>query len=126
MSVQGIFGGILNDVEPLVRRYERCIRPVGLLQPTPRCPIIRVRVALRESQLDLRLYPLVGEESGVVSGALLDMGAMLRRNGRSAGGRVIDPHRSSLGTKMVDMLVCGADCKTKISYMLRFLENEDE
>ncbi|KAE8715133.1 hypothetical protein F3Y22_tig00110186pilonHSYRG00036 [Hibiscus syriacus] len=25
------------------------------------------------------------------------------------GGRVIDPHRSSLGTKMVDMLVCGAD-----------------
>ncbi|XP_039028849.1 zinc finger BED domain-containing protein RICESLEEPER 2-like [Hibiscus syriacus] len=27
----------------------------------------------------------------------------------SAGGRVIDPHRSSLGTKMVDMLVCGAD-----------------
>ncbi|KAE8678480.1 hypothetical protein F3Y22_tig00111409pilonHSYRG00338 [Hibiscus syriacus] len=44
----------------------------------------------------------------------------------SAGGRVIDPHRSSLGTKMVDMLVCGADCKTKISYMLSFLENEDE
>ncbi|KAI3675473.1 hypothetical protein L1987_85063 [Smallanthus sonchifolius] len=27
----------------------------------------------------------------------------------SAGGRVIDPHRSSLGTKMVDMLICGAD-----------------
>ncbi|KAE8671157.1 hypothetical protein F3Y22_tig00111990pilonHSYRG00058 [Hibiscus syriacus] len=27
----------------------------------------------------------------------------------SAGGRVIDPHRSSLGTKIVDMLVCGAD-----------------
>ncbi|KAL8260125.1 hypothetical protein R6Q59_028078 [Mikania micrantha] len=27
----------------------------------------------------------------------------------SAGGRVIDPHRSCLGTKMVDMLVCGAD-----------------
>ncbi|KAE8704610.1 hypothetical protein F3Y22_tig00110450pilonHSYRG00968 [Hibiscus syriacus] len=27
----------------------------------------------------------------------------------SAGGRVIDPHRSSLGTKMADMLVCGAD-----------------
>ncbi|KAE8670910.1 hypothetical protein F3Y22_tig00112044pilonHSYRG00101 [Hibiscus syriacus] len=99
---------------------------VGLLQPTPRCPVIRVRVALRESQSDLRLYPLVGEESGEVSGALLDMAAMLRRNGRSAGGRVIDPHRSSLGTKMVDMLVCGADCKTKISYMLRFLENEDE
>ncbi|XP_039062899.1 zinc finger BED domain-containing protein RICESLEEPER 2-like [Hibiscus syriacus] len=44
----------------------------------------------------------------------------------SAGGRVIDLHRSSLGTKMVDMLVCGADCKTKISYMLSFLENEDE
>ncbi|KAK9070708.1 hypothetical protein SSX86_011110 [Deinandra increscens subsp. villosa] len=27
----------------------------------------------------------------------------------SAGGRVIDPHRSALGTKMVDMLICGAD-----------------
>ncbi|KAL4364154.1 hypothetical protein GQ457_04G009370 [Hibiscus cannabinus] len=27
----------------------------------------------------------------------------------SAGGRVIDPHHSSLGTKMVDMLICGAD-----------------
>ncbi|KAE8709720.1 hypothetical protein F3Y22_tig00110328pilonHSYRG00209 [Hibiscus syriacus] len=27
----------------------------------------------------------------------------------SAGGRVIDLYRSSLGTKMVDMLVCGAD-----------------
>ncbi|XP_035837693.1 zinc finger BED domain-containing protein RICESLEEPER 2-like [Helianthus annuus] len=27
----------------------------------------------------------------------------------SAGGRVIDPHRASLGTKMVDMLICGAD-----------------
>lgn len=27
----------------------------------------------------------------------------------SAGGRVIDPYRSSLGTKMVDMLICGAD-----------------
>ncbi|XP_021980631.1 zinc finger BED domain-containing protein RICESLEEPER 2-like [Helianthus annuus] len=27
----------------------------------------------------------------------------------SAGGRVIDPHRSRLGTKIVDMLVCGAD-----------------
>ncbi|GJW06696.1 zinc finger BED domain-containing protein RICESLEEPER 2-like protein, partial [Tanacetum coccineum] len=27
----------------------------------------------------------------------------------SAGGRVIDPHRSSLGTNIVDMLICGAD-----------------
>ncbi|KAK1419574.1 hypothetical protein QVD17_28771 [Tagetes erecta] len=27
----------------------------------------------------------------------------------SAGGRVIDPHRSALGTKMVDTLICGAD-----------------
>ncbi|CAI9261321.1 unnamed protein product [Lactuca saligna] len=27
----------------------------------------------------------------------------------SASGRVIDPHRSSLGTKMVDMLICGFD-----------------
>ena len=27
----------------------------------------------------------------------------------SAGGRVIDPHRSSLVTKIVDMLICGAD-----------------
>ncbi|GJU68262.1 zinc finger BED domain-containing protein RICESLEEPER 2-like protein [Tanacetum coccineum] len=27
----------------------------------------------------------------------------------SAGGRVIDPHRSSLGTNMVDKLICGAD-----------------
>ncbi|KAK8568715.1 hypothetical protein V6N12_007258 [Hibiscus sabdariffa] len=27
----------------------------------------------------------------------------------SPGGRVIDPHRSSLGTKMVDMLICGVD-----------------
>lgn len=27
----------------------------------------------------------------------------------SVGGRVIDPHRSSLGTKMVDMLICGSD-----------------
>ncbi|MFS7994750.1 putative HAT dimerization domain, ribonuclease H-like superfamily [Helianthus anomalus] len=27
----------------------------------------------------------------------------------SVGGRVIDPHRSCLGTKTVDMLICGAD-----------------
>ncbi|CAI9272996.1 unnamed protein product [Lactuca saligna] len=27
----------------------------------------------------------------------------------NAGGRVIDPHRSSLGTKIVDMLICGSD-----------------
>lgn len=27
----------------------------------------------------------------------------------SVGGRVIDPHRSSLGTKMVDMRICGSD-----------------
>ncbi|GKF69555.1 zinc finger BED domain-containing protein RICESLEEPER 2-like protein [Tanacetum coccineum] len=27
----------------------------------------------------------------------------------SVGGRVIDPHRSSLGTNIVDMLICGAD-----------------
>ncbi|XP_022032825.1 zinc finger BED domain-containing protein RICESLEEPER 1-like [Helianthus annuus] len=27
----------------------------------------------------------------------------------SAGGRVVEPHRSCLGTEMVDMLVCGAD-----------------
>ncbi|GKA96659.1 zinc finger BED domain-containing protein RICESLEEPER 2-like protein, partial [Tanacetum coccineum] len=27
----------------------------------------------------------------------------------SVGGRVIDPHRSSLGTNMVDKLICGAD-----------------
>lgn len=27
----------------------------------------------------------------------------------SAGRRVIDAHRSSLGTKMVYMLICGAD-----------------
>ncbi|KAJ0925695.1 putative HAT dimerization domain, ribonuclease H-like superfamily, hAT-like transposase, RNase-H [Helianthus annuus] len=27
----------------------------------------------------------------------------------SASGRVIDPHRSCLGTKTVDMLICGAD-----------------
>ena len=27
----------------------------------------------------------------------------------SAGGRVVEPHRSCLGTKMVDILICGAD-----------------
>ncbi|XP_022014291.1 zinc finger BED domain-containing protein RICESLEEPER 2-like [Helianthus annuus] len=27
----------------------------------------------------------------------------------NAGGRVVEPHRSCLGTEMVDMLVCGAD-----------------